>query len=206
MKKKILPSDIHPDLTEDRLRAIAELIQNQRKDIIDKSEIDRGDNAWSIGCRAYAWTCKAITKAALEDNRFAQWLNVLEAQGLYFTFTIGAIPIKFYRADPENLPGRVSYYRSAEFLARQQAFPFVKNKDNFLFRLIIETDHSFDVSEITLVQIDTDGNTINSWLINSTESSNITAFATKSVKLPKPPIKIKQSVQKETEAGKSNDE
>lgn len=206
MQKKILPSDVHPDLTEDRLNAIAELIRNQRKDIIGKSEIDRGDNAWSIGCRAYACTCYAITNAASKDDRFAAWLNVLEDQGLYFTFTLGDIPIKFYRGDPENPPGRVSYYRSAEFLARQRAFPFTKNKDNFLFRLIIETDSSFEVSEITLIQIDTDGNTINSWSIDSTRSPNIAPLASKSVKLPKPPIRIKQSAEKETGTGKSNDE
>jgi hypothetical protein len=138
MARKILPVDIHPDLTQNRLEAIAELFQSVRDEVIDKREINSGDDAWSIGCRSYSWTRSAISKAALSDLKFIPWLKVLEDKGLYFTFTIGAIPIKFYSGNPEHLPNKTSYFKALEFLARQYAFPGMKDENSFVFRFILE--------------------------------------------------------------------
>lgn len=204
MARKILPVDIHSDLTQDRLEAIAELFESVREDVINKREIISGDDSWSVGCRAYSWTRSAITKAASRDPKFIPWLKVLEDKGLYFTFTIGAIPIKFYSGSLDHLPNKTAYFKTQEFLARQYAFPSMKDEDSFVFRFILETDSSLKIRNITFVQIGTSGEIINSWPIQLTKVTNVTPFKSRGVKLSKPNVSVKKP--KDSQIGKSADE
>lgn len=204
MARKILPVDIHPDLTRSRLEAIAELLQSVRDKVINKREINCGDDAWSVGCRAYSWTRSAISEAASTDPKFIPWLKVLEDKGLYFTFTIGAIPIKFYRGSPDHLPNKTSYFKAQEFLARQYAFPSMKEENSFVFRFIIETDSSLKIKTVTLVQIGIGGSIINSWPIQLAKVTNFASLKNHGIKLPKPYVRVKQP--KGNKIGKFTDE
>jgi len=199
MRKKTIPKDIHPDLTEYRLLKVANLIREQRQDVLYRSERVRGDNSWSIGCRAYSWTCHALNKASLHDHPYSEWLSIVEDKGLYFTFSIGSVPIKFYRGDPNNPPVRASFYTSDEFLARQSAFSFnPKNDQDFVLRLIIETNHDDVVSDITLVQIDNKGCSINQWPIPENIDTNVKPLETRKITMPKPRVKAKKSTGKKS--------
>ena len=89
----------NPDQTRSRLSTIASIIAMWARGHCDKPQ--NGDDAWSLGCRAYARTRDAIKKAAGTYD----WLKILpETTWLGFSFAIGASPCRFYRGDPEEPP------------------------------------------------------------------------------------------------------
>ena len=49
------PWDIHPALTEDRLRACVLLLAHARRDAVRLAIYDMDDDSWSVRCRAYAF-------------------------------------------------------------------------------------------------------------------------------------------------------
>jgi hypothetical protein len=93
------PSDFHPALTEDRLAVAARLLVRGRSDAIARAEPDAGDDAWSIGCRAYSFSRHQVRRAA-ESGRFP-WLKVLDG-GQHFVFLIEGVPIRFYPGPADN--------------------------------------------------------------------------------------------------------
>jgi len=206
MKQKTIPSQIHPDLRMDRLTTLKQLIEKQLEDIVDKCEEDRGDNPWSNGCRAYAWICKAIRNASHTNPDCSQWLKVLEDSGLYFTFMIGNVPIKFYTGDIENLPTKITKNSGVEKSVRQGAFPFIINDDSdFLFRIIIDKNHEGLLKNVSLVQVDSYCNCIDAWNI-SDQDSNIIPLKSDSVELPKAKTTIRKSVKKEAKGDNRGNE
>lgn len=55
-----------------------------------------GDDAWSIGCRAYSFSRNRLRRAA-EAGRYA-WLGVLD-ETHHFVFLIEGVPVRFFRGD-----------------------------------------------------------------------------------------------------------
>ena len=70
------PWDIHPALTEDRLRACALLLAHARRDAVRLAAYEMGGDSWSVGCRAYAFGRQRLRRAA--ERRTYNWLTVLD--------------------------------------------------------------------------------------------------------------------------------
>ena len=130
--------------------------------------------AW---CRAYERTCAAIRKAAITYN----WLRILpEKSSLGFSFAVGNVPFRFYRGDPEEPP---FHYQSKSYgeihhiqllLALDSGFHSLDG----VLRLAVETNN-LEVSTVTLVEMDGDGNPLDSYQIPFNEGeSNLVSIQT----------------------------
>ena len=71
-----LPWELHPAPTEEQLTAAARLLARGRADAVAFADPWAGDDAWSIGCRAYAFSKHQFSRAA-ESGRY-DWLGVLD--------------------------------------------------------------------------------------------------------------------------------
>lgn len=89
-----MPRDLHPSLTEERTRICARLLANARRDALAMASHELGDDAWSIGCRAYAFSRHRLQRAAEAGEH--PWLKVLDGSH-HFVFLIDNIPVRFYR-------------------------------------------------------------------------------------------------------------
>jgi len=160
MKK---PWQIHPDLTAERLGIVAELLSGVRNQAITEHAPPRGDTNWGLGCRVYERSMFAVEQA-VSDHAF---LGVVDKQGLHFVFSIGVVPVRFYRGDHEDEadPRRLRRH-DPELHAQQVAFDFVPEpKAEAALRLIVETDDAGRATEIFIVQFGEDGKPYNPWSI-----------------------------------------
>ena len=153
-----LPSKLHPSLTKERLGILANLIRSARHDVVLLHEPNKGDTPWSLGCRAYARACHAIAQAA--QFRYGEWLRVIEGDGLHFVFTIGGVPLRFYRGLMEETNPRYRLRKLPEIAAQQRAFAFMQDPafQEMVLRLNYQTDSQGDIDRISLVRLDSRGN------------------------------------------------
>jgi hypothetical protein len=152
---------------------------------VERREAALGENGWALGCRSYAFACHAIAQAAQSGD--APWLEVIEGlvasdegidTSLRFTFTVGGVPIKFYRAKQlANAPSRTVARTFIELQQQQSAFAFAGEYivDTAL-RIAVQTDEEGHATDIHLVQVASDTEVIDSWLIPALESANIVPF------------------------------
>ena len=96
---RVLPWDIHPALTEDRLRFCARLLANARRDAVRMASPEMGDDSWSVGCRAYAFGKQRLQRTA--DARTCNWLAVLDGSH-HFVFLIQDVPVRFFRGGADE--------------------------------------------------------------------------------------------------------
>ncbi len=133
------PWEITPALTAERLHLLVNTIAHVRADARDGHLPEKGDDAWTFGCRAYRRTCHALSGlAASGDN---PWLEVQE-QGLACALLVEGEPIKFYKGDAEN-PSARSLRRGLEEAVRQGKLSFYEDElaasDAWYWLLAIET-------------------------------------------------------------------
>ena len=164
MTEHRLPWQIHPALTEQRLRTLGRVILQARRGALAEYKPENGDNSWSLGCTVYARTCHAIARAAIGEDH--SWLSVVENDGLRFVLSIGGVPLRFCRGILGRPPSRSLIVRCAETAARQRAFEFMETAEvETLLRLVVEIGDGGDVASITLVQVDSDGIPHNPWSV-----------------------------------------
>src|SRR3954465_13241072 len=93
-----LPGDCHSALTEERLRLCARMLVHARRDALAMARYELGDDPWSVGCRAFAFSRHRLQRAASSGNY--PWLAVLD-DSTHFVFVIGAegegVPVRFFR-------------------------------------------------------------------------------------------------------------
>ena len=94
-----LPWEIHPALSEDRLRICTRLLAHARRDAIRMASYEMGDTTWSIGCRAYAFGQQRMCRVA--ENRTYNRLSVLD-QSNHFVFMIQDVPVRFFRGSADE--------------------------------------------------------------------------------------------------------
>lgn len=131
-----LPWDLHPALTEERLSAAARLLARGRADALAQADYWAGDDAWSIGCRAYAFSKHQLARAA-ESGRYS-WLRILDATH-HFVFLIDGVPVRFFRGDAADPSERA--LRQQETEAQQLALALGGDQaEGLMFRLAVETE------------------------------------------------------------------
>jgi hypothetical protein len=144
-----LPWELHPSLTEERLMAAARLLARGRADAINSADYWAGDDAWSIGCRAYAFSKHQLSRAA-EGGRYS-WLGVLD-ETHHFVFLIEGVPVRFYRGDAEDPSKRT--LRQQESEAEQLALALGSDDaEGLMFRLAVETEPDGAVRRIVFLAL-----------------------------------------------------
>jgi hypothetical protein len=114
-----LPWELHPALTEDRLRVCARMLANARRDALAMASYELGDDAWSVSCRAYAFGRSRLARAATSGRH--NWLGVLDESNA-FVFLIEDVPVRFYRGLAEEPTTRALRRHAQE--ARQLSLAF----------------------------------------------------------------------------------
>lgn len=99
------PWDYHPELTEERLVKVAQLLARGRGSAVDRFDPTIGDDNWTLGVCAYNYGCFQIAQAAGTPG--FEWLVVIDA-GKHFQFSIGSVPMRFWRGDPNEPTAKIS--------------------------------------------------------------------------------------------------
>ena len=143
------PWGLHPALTEDRLAACARLLARGRADALALADPWAGDDAWSVGCRAYSFSRHQLRRAA-ESGRYP-WLGVLE-DTQHFVFLIEGVPVRFFRGDAEDPTKRTLRQQEAE--AEQLSLALGADAaEGLMFRLAVETDAAGQVNRVVFLAL-----------------------------------------------------
>lgn len=144
----LLPWDIHPALTSSRLALCARLLVRGRSDAVSRAEPRMGDDAWSVGCRAYSFSRHQLRRAA-ESGRHP-WLRILD-DTQHFVFLIDGVPVRFYRGSPDDPGARTLANHEVE--ARQMGLLLGRagGTESLLFRLAVETGGEGEVRRVVFL-------------------------------------------------------
>lgn len=144
------PWDLHPALTEERITACARLLARGRADALAMADLWAGDDAWSIGCRAYSFSRNRLRRAA-EAGRYP-WLGILD-ETHHFVFLIDGVPVRFFRGDAEEPTRRT--LRQQEMEAQQLALALGDEgrAGGLMFRLAVETDEKGEVTRVVFLAL-----------------------------------------------------
>jgi hypothetical protein len=149
-----MPWDIHPALSEDRLRICARMLANARRDALAMASYELGDDPWSVGCRAFAFGRHRLQRAAQSGEY--PWLEVLD-DSAHFVFVIGSngngVPVRFYRGAAEEPTERT--LRQQELEAEQLSLALGEDAaaSRLAFRFAVETDAGGRVERVVFLAL-----------------------------------------------------
>ncbi|WP_203077155.1 hypothetical protein [Falsiroseomonas ponticola] len=172
-----LPWDLHPALTEDRLSACARLLARGRSDAVAMADPWAGDDAWSIGCRAYSFSRNRLRQAA-EGGRY-RWLGVLDATH-HFVFLIDGAPVRFFRGDAEEPTKRTLRQQESEAQQMALALGDLGAAEGLMFRLAVETGEGGEVTRVVFLALREDGATECFWPV-PLDNADVSAPARRNV-------------------------
>jgi hypothetical protein len=145
------PWDHHPALMRDRLVTIGQLIRTGRNRALDRFDPSIGCTAWNVGCDAFSFQRHQIVAASADYD----WLEILDP-GMQFVFTIGGIPVRFYRGEPDEPSERTlkqsfSELRQASLFSAEE---LIKLTAEPIYRFAVETDIDGSLAAVTFVVLD----------------------------------------------------
>jgi hypothetical protein len=147
------PWECHPHLTEERLLLLADFFSKTRVEVVDLHDPAAGDDAWSLGCRANAWWRNRLEM--INKSRDWPWLGMVNA-GKALVFTIGDVPVRFYRGQRTRPPHTTLAHRHDELKQLALAFGDSEYRD-LKWRFAISTGPTGQVTEIMLAGFSADG-------------------------------------------------
>jgi len=132
------PSNVHPDLTDERLQALATFFASTRSSVVALHDPLAGDDAWALGCRGFArWRNLLVNKSKSGEW---PWFKVLDSSKRC-VFAIGNVPFRFYRGKPKRAPSRTLTQSAPELAQLSLAFSMDDMQYRELrWRFAIETD------------------------------------------------------------------
>lgn len=145
------PWEHHPSLAEDRLVTIGQLITHGRNDALDRYDQAVGCDGWTVGCEAFAFQKHQIIAAAEHTD----WLEILNPS-MEFVFSIGGVPVRFYRGEATDPHERTLRQTFAElnqmnlFGSEELERPGI----HLLHRFAVETDIDGSITRITFVVLE----------------------------------------------------
>ncbi len=144
----IKPSEFNKSLDEHLIEKVAHILYNARVKCLNGYEPENGDTPWSNGVRSREWCRKAI-RDAVEEYQF---LDIIKDKGQTFIFSINGVPIKFYKDNTKKPSSKLFKYQEIE-QKQYDLFPFdgVGNPKDILWRFVIETDITLDISKISFI-------------------------------------------------------
>lgn len=136
------PWKYDPELTEERLTKVGQLLAVGRGHAVDRYDPTIGDDSWTLGTCAYNYGCFQIKRAAGTPG--FEWLGVIDP-GKHFQFSVGGVPMRFWRGDPADPTSKIS----AKTPHEQLSFDLEPGKPmaGVLCRIGVETD--FDGALLT---------------------------------------------------------
>ena len=144
-----LPWEIHPALSEDRLRVCARLLAHARRDAIRMASYEMGDTTWSVGCRAYAFGQQRMRRVA--EKRTYNWLSVLD-HSHHFIFLVQDVPVRFFRGSADEPTARTLRRQQNE--AQQLDLALGEDLANGLvFRLALEAGAAEGVDRVVFLAL-----------------------------------------------------
>jgi hypothetical protein len=189
----------YPELKEEYLSIVADIIRQARKEALRRYDAAHGDDSWSHGVRAFAWSKFALT----EGTKEYPWLTSLDAvPRLRATFAIGGRPFRFYRGMPEEPPCRYLTRTFAEIRQFQMVLKFdgVRSLDKIL-RIAVETNDQGETTNVTLVEVDKRERVTNSYLIPlAIAETNVVPAQAPAVDVQPPTVVPKRSEQQQKAA------
>jgi hypothetical protein len=191
----------YPDLTQPRLTALANEIRRVRSECVALHKPEDGDGDWSLGCRVYQRTFFAIR----ELTKAVDWLTINpELKALQFSFSVGSVPLRYYKGDPNDPPSRYLMHSQGELQHIQLCFEFegLPSADTIL-RLAVDVDSTRQAASVSLVEIDEYKEVIGTYRIPfDAQSTRLTPMQAPPVNMP--PI-VAEPLKKETNEEKIKD-
>jgi hypothetical protein len=143
-----------------------------------------------------------LRRASLETP----WLTVLpETQTLRFTFTIGPVPVKFYKGDADDVPQKHLRPSFAELRQLDLAFKSDGIDTTNLLRIAIEADFSGKTTAITLVEVEESGEPVRVFQI-PLDATNILVMRSKPINLEPPTLEVKDKTAGEKEGARAEEQ
>lgn len=187
MPETFQPWISYPSLTVDRLTRVASIMRDARDGAALLHDIEAGDSNWSLGCRVYS----RIMAGLRRDTLLTPWLTVLpETHALRFTFTIGAIPVKFYKGVADDVPTKHLNPSFAELRQLNLAFKVDGISPTNLLRIAIEADGSGKTTAVSLVEVEESGEPVRVFQI-PLDAANVLVMKSKPINLDPPTLGIK---------------
>jgi len=182
----------YPSLTKERLVVVATLMRDARDRTVLLHDPEAGDTRWSLGCRIYDRIRAQIRRSRLE----LPWLSViLESHPLRFTFAIGDLPLKFYKGEEEDVPGKFLVGSFAELRQMRLVFGPRDIQSTQLLRIAIEPDASGNTSTVSLVEVEESGEAARVYEI-PLDAQNVVVMQPKPISLaPVVPEILEESVE-----------
>lgn len=145
------PWEHHPALTADRLTAVAQMILAGRNNALDRFDASVGCSNWTLGCEAFELQRFQIIVGAAEH----EWLDVIDP-GMQFVFSVGGVPARFYRGEPDDPTARTLKQSFPELyqlsLFSEEELAQLARKP--AYRFAVETDVDGAVAQISFVILD----------------------------------------------------
>ncbi len=130
-----LPGELHPALTAEQLLVCARLLVRGRAEAFRLADPWAGDDAWSIGCRAYSFSRNQLRQAAT-TGRY-DWLGVLD-ETHHFVFLIKGVPVRLFRGDAAEPTKRALRRQENEAQQLALALGSEDGAEGLMFRLALE--------------------------------------------------------------------
>lgn len=92
------PWEIVASFSEDRIDAIAHIINDARGLAADLANEEYGDDSWAVQCRSYSFARHALLKASLREE--FDYLEIVDSS-LNFEMSIDGHPARISRDDPD---------------------------------------------------------------------------------------------------------
>jgi hypothetical protein len=144
------PWDHHPAFTDERLKAVARLIQAGRNLALDRYDVSVGCSTWTLGCEAFELQRHQIIVAAEAYD----WLEIIDPS-MRFVFGIGGMPVRFYRGEADDPTERTlkqsfpELYQLSLFSAEE-----LSALENRLYRFAVETDVDGSIAQVSFLVLD----------------------------------------------------
>jgi hypothetical protein len=146
----VKPWDYHPDLTVERLIAVAQLLASGRGRALDRHEPSIGCDAWTLGVEAFNFGRHAINRAAGEAG--FEWLTVPDSSRR-LQFRMGDVPMRFYRGLAADPTPRMLLEAPIELEQYPLPLGAAAALDGSKFRIAVETDEEGTIVQISFVAI-----------------------------------------------------
>lgn len=182
----LVPWERSQHLTLDRLLVVGRIVRDVRNAVVALHTPEDGDNDWSLGCRAYARTCFALTHAADKYD----WLSVVPDpdKPQRFVFAINGVPVRFYHGTYGDPPDKYRWSTHVEDWLRQEVFQIdgVSFLDR-VYRLAVATGPSRKVSSVALVEMDDQGS-VSGFFSIPLDSDRVLPLQRPEINLPRPTV------------------
>jgi hypothetical protein len=183
MQQKVMPWDVDPALTEDRLAYLAELLPDVRKGAIASQEPDKGDGKWGLGCRFYERVLAKLIRASASKE--APWLTALRPNGnpLELYLAIDGCPIHYFRGDPDS-PAQHHVIRAQEQI---QFWPDPPNDSGWFWLMVVESASDQDGTRVLFEQVNDSGQ-VRYQYVAARAKAEVPSIAKQGKEIPQPEI------------------